>query len=92
MSKKVVAKKTVKKSVAPAAKVVLMRKTKIARNIGLRVGKDHTGKEIYDNVFYNVDSALGTEVELTDSQYRTCQNAIKAVLKAQEILRKAVGE
>jgi hypothetical protein len=68
----------------------MLKVTKVSRNIGLKVGSDVKGKDIFENVFLNVDVCAGTEIKLDEKEHKYVLDAVKRLLKAQAILKKAM--
>lgn len=66
-----------------------MIKVKVSKNIGLLKGKDASGKEDFDNIFYNLNEN-GTEVELNEKDLAYVKVTLKRFEKSQKILEKAV--
>lgn len=65
-------------------------KVMVSRNIGLKVGEDIQGKGIFENVFLNLDSKVGTEVELRPEDIEFIKTTVECVLECQRMLAEAV--
>lgn len=69
----------------------MLVKTKISKNIGLKIGEKN-GVDQFDNVFVNHDMKAGTEIEMTEKEANYVRDAVKRFIKAQKILEKYLVE